>query len=360
MKKITATDSPSYRSFISERDRALERILWNQQRKQTDLLRQALLLAKDRLKLAIEAFRAGMSPEQITTIMRWEMDRAFEVILQPLVDVWKETRANAFALSAVGEAEALGRVLGEAKYSIDDYLVDAFSAKDSMAGGSIESRVQLYLYRLKNDILDKIWTSLLSVDPKESLDQILPRIIRAAFPTEKKSAKPPLKLARPMKEASAATIADFAIGFVSDSRWKKIVDEYLFDYELQNRSPDDTVDDDGDLVYKWEFERDLNEELVASVRAGEIEGGEQNGVKDFMWVAIVDDRTDECCLWRDGLTIDEIQDQLKGSHSDDRCQASVPPAHFNCRCRIVPVTAELTDKVSSKKALKDFDTWLES
>jgi len=82
------------------------------------------------------------------------------------------------------------------------------------------------------------------------------------------------------------------------------------------------------------------------------------GVKDLNWIAVIDDRTDDCCLWRDGLTTMEIEDELNGNHADDDCDATTPPAHFNCRCRLAPVTDDLPDVPASNQI--DFEEWLDS
>ena len=109
--------------------------------------------------------------------------------------------------------------------------------------------------------------------------------------------------------------------------------------------------------YSWEVEQDLVYDFVKSVRKGEIDAAKENGYNEFVWIAIVDKRTDVCCLWRDGLTTKEIEKQLKGRSKKERCNDAVtPPAHPNCRCRLAPVTDALPSKPI--KDLGDFETWL--
>jgi hypothetical protein len=76
----------------------------------------------------------------------------------------------------------------------------------------------------------------------------------------------------------------------------------------------------------------------------------------MMWIAIIDDKTDDCCLKRDGLTSTQIEEKLRGEWEKDECQAKVTPAHFNCRCRMAPVSDDLPDQAPAD--FGGFDEWL--
>ena len=94
-----------------------------------------------------------------------------------------------------------------------------------------------------------------------------------------------------------------------------------------------------------------------------MDAAQENGITDFVWIAVVDDKTDLCCLWRDGLLTSEIQAKLS-EHADDDAGCDlggdglVPPLHFNCRCSIAPAT----DAVPKKPDVdyQSFDQWLET
>jgi SPP1 gp7 family putative phage head morphogenesis protein len=94
------------------------------------------------------------------------------------------------------------------------------------------------------------------------------------------------------------------------------------------------------------------------VRAGEIEAAKEQGIDDFVWTAVIDERTDECCLWRDGLLVSEIEAELNGDHSGDDCDSTVPPAHINCRCRVLPVSAQYVEQ--QQTGFQGIDEWLAS
>jgi len=118
-----------------------------------------------------------------------------------------------------------------------------------------------------------------------------------------------------------------------------------------------------DTWYVWEFERDLTNEFVKSVRTGQIAAANENGITDFVWIAVIDSKTDECCQWRDGLLISEIRERL-GDHRDEDEACNIegdnltPPIHFNCRCTLAPAAENIPDKPDT--GAKSFDEWLET
>ena len=120
---------------------------------------------------------------------------------------------------------------------------------------------------------------------------------------------------------------------------------------------------EGEEYYAWEYERDITNDFVYAVREGAIEAAKENGITDFVWIAVVDDKTDACCLWRDGLLTSEIEAKLKEHESEDEdCNLGgsglVPPLHFNCRCSLAPATDAIPQKPEVDYA--SFDKWLET
>ncbi|MEM4380469.1 MAG: minor capsid protein [Thermoplasmatales archaeon] len=133
--------------------------------------------------------------------------------------------------------------------------------------------------------------------------------------------------------------------FLFDFLTRKKIDDALEDYFTKVLDPQilfgrkDYIEYTikGEEYLGIELERMFNEAFVIAARKGEIEAAKKAGVKDYMWNAILDNRTDECCEKRDGLLVSEIEELVKTKWKKDECDATVPPAHFNCRCALVPV-----------------------
>jgi len=154
---------------------------------------------------------------------------------------------------------------------------------------------------------------------------------------------------------------NLAQGFMDEELWNQLLEEYLTDYVPQYREPkmifDVEVGGDTEEWYGWEIEQYVTHDFVDRVRKGQDEAAKQNGITDFMWIAVIDDKTDECCAWRDGLTSAQIEAKLP-QHKDDDCDAIVPPAHFNCRCTVAPMLDTMTDEPTVN--VTEFEEWLNS
>lgn len=355
-----ASSFPAYRNFVTERDRALEKILHDAQLEQSDILRGALF--EITRVIAAELIKPQPRLASIQPAIQYWLG----AVAAPFVDIVQDTRRRAFVLSAVGEGEALGRVRPKrAVYDVGRQAIERVLSEPMLAGGSVIDRVRLYCDRLARRIEDAVQLGLTQRDPAmEVLDRVF-----MAFP-EVKRLKRQRPVLRRLKEAdrdldAQEPLEDFATGFVSDEEWNDVVRAYLDDWKPSYRAPESLIDKRtlkgipaDEQMYQWELEKDITEEFVRSVRQGQVETATKNGVKEFVWLAIVDDRTDQCCLWRDGMTTSQIERELSGSHSKDRCRALVPPAHFNCRCRLAPVLSETVDVGPSNT--KEFQEWLET
>ena len=155
--------------------------------------------------------------------------------------------------------------------------------------------------------------------------------------------------------------------------WDQVIAKTNEDYSLIDRSPKtffdvkdphskepmrDNITED-DKIYGWEMEQQLTHDFVTSVREGQIDAANENGITEFIWIAVLDDRTCEnCCEWRSGLLTSEIEKELDGNEFlRDHCDVSTPPAHFNCRCGIAPVAIDVAT-VDKPEITKEFDAWL--
>lgn len=359
-----AQSSRAYTDFIAERDRALERLFVRANQEVNDYLRKAMSRAVE-----IVAYRYA----QVSTGEKWTLsgkralaqvdaDLALEFGLaaRHVAIVLQELSAQAYALALVGEAEAIGRALKQpAKYNVPRGTAEVLAAED-MQGESVEGRVALSFARIRRDIMDALELALVK---DETLEEMLSRV-KAAMPQRRIVKRPPKRLAK-VQEAERID-EPFSFGFVSDQEWSKIVANYLNDYVPKWRGPDTVFDIDVEDLseewYGWEIEQYLANEFVSKVRDGQDAAAKQNGIADMVWIAVLDDKTDECCAWRDGLTSSEIEAELKrGKHKNDDCDSIVPPAHFNCRCTMAPLLdVQLAGEEFEKPAsnAQEFETWL--
>ena len=177
--------------------------------------------------------------------------------------------------------------------------------------------------------------------------------------------RPKLKEAEvdPLKAKVDQETKQYAFGTVDDETWQDIVADYQKKYIPKFRGPDaDTgilkPGEDEETYYGWEAEQNLTTDFVDKVRDGQIDAARENGINDFVFIAVIDDKTDDCCLSKDGKLISELQDN-GGSNADGDCEGVIPPLHFNCRCTIAPVSDDLPE-AEPRTTFEDFDTWLNS
>jgi hypothetical protein len=265
----------------------------------------------------------------------------------------------------VSEAEILGRITGK-KTRVQ---TKPSQGRELEAGGSVADRAAYYLAKIKNKMLERQRLFELTEEQLTASDlfQCLPKRKRLS------TARPELRKTPRLQEKAKdpEKFVNMADSFVSPSEWNDIVDAYTDKYVPFNRSPDvsfglDDVEElrpgfearHTDAVYQWELEQDVTNDFVSLVREGQVDAANQNGYTDFVWIAVVDDVTDDCCLWRDGLLTSEIEAELK-KRKTDKCQVSVPPAHFNCRCSIAPVTDAIDEQNVPDFDIGDFNAWLD-
>lgn len=291
-----------------------------------------------------------------------EISREFSRTQQTVGRVFMRLKMLAYGLALSGEAEAIAQArdqAGKVAMTQDAAMEQAIS---NFFGENIGERIQLAFDKLRRRILDAVQLSRVQ---GSSVSETLERVDRAL--PGGAWVKRPRRVLKPVKEASPgplkriASVAledgrvDLAQGFIDDELWQQITEYYLGEHvpTYRFRGPEE----DSDYMYQtWEVERDLTHEFVAAVRAGQNKAAKQNGVVDFQWIAIIDDHTDECCAWRDGLTTSEIEKQLRSKRKDDPCDTSVPPAHINCRCTIAPMLDTMPEAPESNA--KEFDEWL--
>jgi SPP1 gp7 family putative phage head morphogenesis protein len=293
-----------------------------------------------------------------------ELSRTLHMAALQITEQIKRLRRGSYLLTYSSEAEAIGQATGKStKYTLGKDRIQMVQARPSFSGGSIDDRVQMVMNRLLRKVMNVIELSAINEDEidvmAERLERALPKV--KAVPTEQRN----LSLGKKLQEADRDRGPDMSFGLIDDETWEEWVDDYKAEYVPSWRGPENAYDvrtpsgaDTRTEIYAWEMEQEITQDFVYQVRQGQIEAAKENGIQDYVWIAIVDNRTDDCCLWRDGLTTKEIEKILKTERSDDDCQAIVPPAHFNCRCVLAPMVEEMPERPESN--IKDFEDWLNS
>lgn len=360
-KKIKPfTHSKTYRNFSKDVDRALERILHVHLSAVDQIIGKlkTKVLALLSLRLAEESFRVhGMGPIK------------HELMLASVQtsEMAKRLRSPVYLLAHAGEAEAMARALGREQTS--HARVKSHAQKAAPSGGSIDDRIMLYFERLARDIQDALQTArVLDESPHARVAKKFPET-RQLKKTQALTSKRKLREdSDGLKQSQIKWVPKMSVGISDDEMWDAIIEDYrstTLPPSIFKRGPlDKTLYYDVDTLegherYTWEVEQEIAEDFVRSVRSGKQDAAKENGIDDFMWIAVIDGKTDECCFVRDGLSSSEIENRLEDGRIDqDECDAIVAPAHFNCRCDSAPMTADLPE--SPGVDYGSFDEWLEA
>jgi hypothetical protein len=355
MAKHKFNSSLRYKDFIYQRDKVLEQIYNNHLIMVSDYMRRAF---ESIIKDAHILSKDSQSVQMATGTFSHYVHREFVQAYQNIIIIFERMHKATYLLSYAGEVEAMSRAK-QTPYKIQSKL--GFGAITPPTQDKIfRDRLEFYFNRLQRKIVDKFQQALiLEKTPQETAEAVY-----SAFPKPTRISKQ--RIIKKFTEADADKPQDFmgeklSFGFIDDKEWERVRDSYMSEYIPAWRGPEYVVGKDaqtGEDVYYWEVEREAEHQFVKSVHEGTNDAARENGIVDMMWVAIIDDVTDDCCIWRDGLTVKEIEEQLEGEHSDDECDSPVPPAHFNCRCRLAPITdEELPEDVGPSK-VGDFFDWL--
>lgn len=351
-KKIAAVESPRYRRFIADRDRALETLLNKSRAQMHDVLRGTFATVREKIALhfatatpVASTFDGSRFLDAIDKQIGQEFDKSANLIGGILLKL----RVNAYTLALAGECEAIGQALDQTvkveviRDDIMEYAVEDFAG--------LGNRVKYAFDKLRRKLINAIQLSRID---GSTVQEVLERVDRA-LPSGR-FVKRPKKVLRPLKEAAKnkEPKQDLAVGFYDDATWSSMVDDYLKDYvpTYRMRAPDVETD----YQYAgWEVERDMTNDFVKSVRDAAKRGAAINGIQDFMWIAVIDETTcDECCgdygcKDFDTLSTKQVEKLTKGD-------VVSPPAHYNCRCTIAPLLEYMPELPESNA--KEFDEWL--
>lgn len=351
------TNSKKYRDFIKERNKALEHLL--------DFYLSQIDDVVSKLHYEIEQIAVHLYALSNYQDIHWEqvLYGPFQRAINKTVVIAHRMRRTIYLLAYAGEAEGIGRALGvPTKVDLGVSKILRVVNKQSPSGGLLDKRIQFEYRRILRDVVEAIEYSVLKRDLVSARNLV--EDIEFAFPRVKKVRWPNKRIQKPKRiaEAKQPTLKkDFLVtGIIDQDAWDELVQDYL-DANIPLRGPEDMttiVTDTGEAVdrYSWEVEKEITQDFLDQVRSAQIDSAKENGVKEFMWIAVMDAKTDDCCSIRDGKTTQEIESMIAGNEDVGGCDAIVPPAHFNCRCDIAPMVEE--DFNTEPLQLGDFESWL--
>lgn len=375
MKRLDSI--PYYRKIVNLRDELAEYILIQTKRKSTHVLDLAFTRILDMVGSRYDSLHQNNFPRKLSlSRFEHELDQLFETVNYEIYAISLNQRRMSYMLTHAIESIVLAQIYKQAPQA-------KLSQSDiNQAAEKIDPDLYKKIYhgfaKLRRKIMLAIEQSIFQDETKE---QAVGRVFKALPKRERMEKVRKLKRLRPVREADTGTdAAVFSITGKLDNwkfdpiTWQKLMDEYEKDYLPIDSSPANVVgvvdpntlevvkDDipNGEAVYGWEVEKATTEDFVSAVRAGEIDSAKENGVTDFIWVAILDKKTCEvCCEWRDGLTSTEIKEKLEERPDlAEACDAIVPKAHDNCRCRVAPFSDAL--EAFEPDTDEGLEEWLQS
>ena len=356
------TDSKNYVEFKKSRDHALEKIL-HVHLSAIDLVIHKL---KSKISNLVHNSRA-LTSFRVSSTGPIKMELMLASV--QVSEIVKRLRGETYLLAHAGETEAMARATGKPYRT--HAKVKAYKDKETPSGGSVDDRILLSFERLARSIQDAVQLSFVRGD---DVPTTLKRVMKSFPPTRHMSKTPGLskRKLKLVKQSDYGDVTDYtpSVSITDDNLWDEILEDYratTLPSDIFQRGPNDTTmfydiqDTDPELAatrYTWEVEQEITEDFVKSVRDGTIDSAKEAGIQDFMWIAVLDAHTDECCEVRDGLSSSEIEKKITdGSIDGEECDAIVAPAHFNCRCDVAPMTDDLPETEPS--GLDDFNDWLE-
>lgn len=363
----TLLDSSKYKKFTQDRNKALEQINRNSQLDVSRITYDALdrvtgyVSSLSLLRDLNASVAHSVANELSNTIMTY-----FQVAARDIANRMVKTRKHTFILTYLAELEAIARATKKTRplYSHEFKMkIDEQMKADTLTGKQLNLRVWQIFYRLHQKIVDAFLKGvILGKNGYEIVEDV-----RAVYP-QMVGYKLPPRTIKPLRESNLGgglpdeKEYDFYFGLTNDEDWDLAVKAYQdtelppnrFDMEGARLDPEASY-----FKYDWELEQEQTDDFVQQVRDGQVKAATDMGIKEFVWIAILDNKTcEECCIPRNGKTTSEIEKMLASGELDaTHCDARVPPAHPHCRCDIGPVAS--VDQVEGPD-WKDFGTWLET
>lgn len=362
------TKSPRYKAFIKSRDLVLESVYNKYVAAMSRGLDDLLGRVMDSAVVSMHQ-HTGEAHEikRIVSYFESRIEDAFDGFGVELNSMIRSMRTSLYVLTLLGETEAIGQALNkDAVYNVTQEQLKSIHDKPLLDDQHAEARVYRALSKFKRKLVSEFEMAVLL---EESDAEVRARILRA-WPKKKRIKKKP-RVTKPINQFTnqfteakdTQSTKEFSFGYMDDDIWDQILDSYLskqvpfFKGRAGGKSAELYFEQEG--KYEWEFEQELAHDFVSRLRDGSNEAAEKNGVTDMVWLAVIDDRTDDCCIARDGLTTEEIEEALDSGKIADDCDAIVPPAHVNCRCRLAPYFKDIEEFETVQPDFDDFNAWLD-
>lgn len=364
---INFSKNTKYKKFVKDRDALLEKILRHSQLQIASEMANSFTSVIGIIKAKYTDTLNGHLPLVYKVkIFEKDLDRIFDQLGMDIIPILLDLRKKSNMLAHKGEAEAIYQVTGMlVKTQADENTINRKALELFNQDNSLHKKINLYFSKLKRALLNEIETALVLEYP---VDKAVGNVY-LKLPKKKILPPRPLKPVKP-REAAGGSIK---FGLFSDSTWGAVLKDYEEDYNIALRGPENVFDiknpwndepikdklKDEDAIYGWELEKDITHDFVKEVREGQVAAANLNGITDFIWIAILDDKTcQKCCQWRDGLSSSEIEQRLKKDKDlADYCDAITPVAHPNCRCTMAPLAKNL-GSYDDSDTQKDFEKWL--
>ena len=360
-------EQPAYKKWVKARDRALEQLHARAQQESSDVMRKVLT---DTLMIA-KAYYPQMKDGNSYGVDSLEhmLKSVFSVAVTQLYHVLVALRSRSYTLSKSSEAEIIAR-MSHGKHVVTNIRHDHLQKakyKPTMAGGQAVQRLNHYMDRMRRKIVSFAQGAALNA-PDQTAFLI---DVMQCFPKKKMVRKHPRRILKPELMEATHVISDdpaaeVSIDNIDDAAWQDMLDSYMTDYVPQWRdpafvvdlpNPSGTVQADGtEVYYAWEYENDITNEFVQSVRDGQKDAATENGITDFVVISIIDSHTcDNCCgdfgcADFDGLLVSEVEEMTGGDQT-------TPSYHPGCRCTLAPATENVPDKPDDNMN-QVFDDWL--
>lgn len=344
-------DSPHYRRWVQQRDRALELLHHNAQARATDEMRNMLT---DVLMLARSSFDHLKNPDHPLAIDHFQdqVTRFLRISSAKLFDIYNDLITKTYLLSKASETEIAAQLtLKSVPNKITKQELFEYEVEETLT--PLHQRLQLYMDRLSRKIVTMAQTSALNAPDHEAfLTDIL-----SAFP-KTRSVVVPRRVLKPLVEAEKKIKVDASLDYIDEDTWQDMVADYKNKHIPKWRSPEHVINiptKEKEEWYAWEFERDMTHEFVQAVRDGQISGAKDAGITDFVVISIIDNDTcEKCCnglgcVNFDKHLVSEVVEMTNG-------EQSVPPYHFNCRCTLAPATENIP--AIPDDGSKSFEEWL--
>lgn len=361
------SNSDTYRRFVKARDQTLEQLLKKAYIKTGNAQRELFIQWVYVCLHAIAKSNQVAGPLSLTTVKRNldQMDQLLTPAVIRIQAIIMQLRKSTYILTVSSEAEAIGQALGKpTRYTISKEKLDQIiNAKSPKSGADFSQSITYTLL----GVMDKLKRMALwiAMQPEQNIsnDEMLKYLISKLPKT--KDLESMKKVLKPIKayEANRQPVPDISVGYFDDEDWENVLSDLKSEFSV-NRGPESFVMEKPPgskqevPVYSWEIEQEYTHDFVVAVRKGVVDAANQNGINDFIWIAVLDDRTCESCCGDfgcadfDGKLTSEIEKMTKG-------YAVVPPAHFNCRCQIAPANKDDMPTVPESNE-KEFDAWLNS